>query len=136
MGQTPVVYRDPRDQVEWPANLLIVFAGLSVLGHVGRLLMNLVGFGLGTRFGSAPEAVTHLVAGSMGLIFSLVGLVVAGFIIYAALEMKQLRSYPVCIAAAALAILPGCSPCCCLGIPLGVWTLVVITSPEVRAAFR
>jgi hypothetical protein len=33
-----------------------------------------------------------------------------------------------------LAMIP-CSACCLLGIPLGIWGLVVINNPEVRGAF-
>jgi hypothetical protein len=40
------------------------------------------------------------------------------------------------MAASIIAIIPCFGPCCCLGIPVGIWALVVINKPEVKSAFR
>jgi len=40
------------------------------------------------------------------------------------------------MAAAIVACVPFCSPCVVLGIPFGIWALVVMAKPEVRAAFQ
>ena len=37
--------------------------------------------------------------------------------------------------AAVLALIPVTSVCCVPGIPIGIWALVVLHQPEVRAAF-
>lgn len=38
--------------------------------------------------------------------------------------------------AAILAMIPCVSPCCLLGLPLGIWALIVLLKPEVKAAFQ
>jgi hypothetical protein len=38
--------------------------------------------------------------------------------------------------AAILALVPCTSPCCLAGIPAGIWALVVLAKPEVKAGFH
>lgn len=53
-----------------------------------------------------------------------------------ALKMMKVQSWGLSLAAAILVMLP-CSSCCCLlGIPLGIWVIVLLNKPEVKAAFR
>jgi len=49
--------------------------------------------------------------------------------------MMKLNNYGLCIAASIAALVPCLTPCCCLGLPAGVWALVVLCKPEVKAAF-
>src|SRR5437868_12510427 len=49
-------------------------------------------------------------------------------------HMANLKSYGRAVTGAALAILP-CSVGCFLGLPMGVWALIVLLDPKVRAAF-
>jgi len=39
------------------------------------------------------------------------------------------------VVASILAMVPCISPCCLLGIPIGIWALVVLMKPEVQQAF-
>lgn len=53
-----------------------------------------------------------------------------------ALKMMKVQSWGLALAAAILVMLP-CGSCCCfLGIPLGIWVIVLLNRPEVKAAFR
>jgi tRNA A-37 threonylcarbamoyl transferase component Bud32 len=63
-----------------------------------------------------------------------VGPFVAPFLIMGAVEMMRLRSYRLAVAAAVLALFPW-SPAWILGAPFGIWSLVVLRRPDVRAAF-
>jgi DNA-directed RNA polymerase subunit RPC12/RpoP len=45
---------------------------------------------------------------------------------------KQAR----CPECGAIMFVPGTSPCCLLGLPFGIWALVVLSDIHVRAAFR
>ena len=38
--------------------------------------------------------------------------------------------------AAIVAMIPRISPCCLLGLPFGIWALVVLSNGTVKAAFR
>jgi hypothetical protein len=49
--------------------------------------------------------------------------------------MLHLKNYGLCVAAAIIALVPCTSPCCCLGLPIGIWALVVLTKAEVKTAF-
>jgi hypothetical protein len=69
------------------------------------------------------------------LILSLPYLIINALIFFGALKMKGLQSYGLANTASILALIPCCSPCLCVGIPLGIWSLVVLRKPEVRASF-
>ncbi len=49
--------------------------------------------------------------------------------------MISLRWYPLAIAGSVLATIPMVSPCCLLGLPFGIWSLVVLLQPDVKSAF-
>ena len=74
-------------------------------------------------------------ANSFGAVGNLLGLAFGGVMFYGALQMKDLRNYGLAMAAAIIAIIPCSGPCYCIGIPAGIWALVVINKPEVKAAF-
>ena len=58
-------------------------------------------------------------------------------VIVGAVKMKNLESWGLALTAAILAVIPCISSCCCiLEIPFGIWALVVLNDPAVRAAFR
>ncbi len=56
-------------------------------------------------------------------------------LIVAAAHMRKLEQYPLCVTASILAMLP-VYPWWMIGVPIGIWSLVVVTRPESRLAFR
>ena len=56
-------------------------------------------------------------------------------IILGALKMMRLQSHGWALTASVLALLP-CSPANLLGLAMGIWSLVVLNRPQVKAAFR
>lgn len=50
-------------------------------------------------------------------------------------QMLTLSAKPVCFAAAILSIIPFTNCCCCLGCVFGVWAIIVMNLPDVRAGF-
>lgn len=60
------------------------------------------------------------------------------FIVWGALQMRGLRSYPLAMAAAVLSALPCVfNSCCCVAsVPVGVFAIAVLLKPQVQAAFR
>jgi Flp pilus assembly protein protease CpaA len=136
--QQPVkVVIDPAAQVSSPS------VGLLVTGIIGGILslLGLILNAIGTSVipfveDSLDERYMDLWEGAAGIISSFIGIVVAAFIIYAALKMKELSQYGLCMAASILAIIPCISPCCIIGLPIGIWCLVVLTRPDVKAAFH
>ena len=55
-------------------------------------------------------------------------------VVIGALRMMKLQSHPTVLMAVALALLPW-SPGWIVGLPFGIWALVVLRRPEVMAAF-
>lgn len=62
-------------------------------------------------------------------------LIASGFVLFASIQMRQRRSYALAYAGAVVAAIPCVGPCCLLGIPFGIWALVVLHRPEVRSEF-
>lgn len=139
--QKPVqVVVDPSAQVSGPS------IGLLVTGIVGGifsflgLIMSFLGTSLSSlmadRVEDFDDRYTQIFEGAAGIATSLIGILVAAFIIYAALKMKNLSQYGLCMVASILAMIPCISPCCVIGLPIGIWCLVVLTKPEIKAAFH
>jgi hypothetical protein len=123
--------------VRGPAIGLIVTGILDGFISVGAAAGEIVRFAFKGRgyyggFGRA-EPIVGLgasVTAALALLF------VAGLILIAGMQMSRLRSRELCLVASVLAMIPCTSPCCPVGIPMGLWALLVLNRPEVRAAFR
>lgn len=74
--------------------------------------------------------------GAVGLVLNVIQLLAAGVIIMGALKMKNLESFGLAMTAAILAMIPCISSCCLVGLPIGIWAIVVLNSADVKAAFR
>jgi hypothetical protein len=68
-------------------------------------------------------------------IWGIILLIAAIFVLYGSLKMKQLTNYRTAMAAAVVAMIPLVGPCCFLGIPFGIWAMIVLLKPHVRDAF-
>ena len=136
--QKPVVTTpEASDQVSGPSIGLLITgilgAALSFIGLIASL------FETGIESIKSSEFIggyARIAEGAAGVAFCFVGLLVAGFIIYASLKMKALTQWSLCVAASIIAMIPCISPCCIVGLPIGIWCLVVLTKPEVRASFH
>ena len=124
------------DLVTGPAIGLMVTAGIGMAVQGLGLVMNVLGLGMGAAAGNDPEAAQMMVSGGVGIAAGIVGLGVGVVILMGALKMKKLESFGFSMAAAILAALPCISPCCLVGLPIGIWAVVVLNKPEVKSAFR
>lgn len=70
-----------------------------------------------------------------GIVGSLIGIGAAVFLWVAAGKMSRLESHNLALVAAIVAMVPCVSPCCCLGLPIGIWTVIMLSKPEVKSAF-
>lgn len=127
-----------RDLVNAPAIVLMLVGGLGVL----LTLFNFVtgGYQLSEEWFSDPELakirpmMESMMQGSA--VVDVLSLLISAFVIFAAVQMRKLESWGVAFAGAIIAMVPCIGPCCCLGLPIGIWSLVVLNKPEVRSAFR
>jgi len=137
-GPTPTV--NARQQVEGPAIGLMVAAGLGILWDVVVLSLKLVGVGassLSSEFGDygGYDRYASFMGGGLGIFVSVVSIAISVFVIWAALKMRNLENRTLAVVASILAMIPCFGPCCLVGIPIGIWSLVVLMKPEVQQAF-
>lgn len=57
-------------------------------------------------------------------------------VLMGALRMKVLRSYEFSLIAALLALLPCVTSCCLIGLPFGIWAIIVLRRPAVKGQFK
>ena len=123
---------DPAGRVGAPAIGLMAAGGLSAAVTLIAMAMFAIG---GTAVIADPEARDALPGIGVLLGFCAVKLVLDLLTVYAGWQMRQLRSWGVCMAGSIAAMLP-CSACCILGLPMGIWALIVLLDNEVKQAFN
>jgi len=122
--------------VRGPAIGLIVVAIVGVILQIVSLIMNLAGASFLASSRMPQEAWANMFSGTIGVISGIIGILVSGLILFGAMKMKKLESYGLAMAASIIAMIPCFSPCCVLGLPIGIWALVVLMKPEVKSAFH
>ena len=141
-GTVPVMRAVPASDpvgaelVNGPAVGLIVVAIIGVILQIISLIFNLAGasFLAGSRMPN--EAWANMFSGPAGMASSIVGILVSGVILFGGMKMKKLESYGLAMTASIIAMIPCFSPCCVIGLPIGIWALVVLSKPEVKSAFH
>lgn len=125
------------EQTRLPAIGMYVVCGISIGAWISRFVlrefvMDALVPGVAhlnpgaERFGHGPD-----IAVDVFLVFREI------FIIYAFSRLQTVTSYSVAFAGAIIAVIPCVgSPCCILGMPFGVWALVLLNDPAVKDAFR
>ena len=126
---------NPREMVKLPALMLIVTAGVGAMFCLLMLLLNVLGTGLSALSSEGGQQVFNLLSGGVGIFVDILGIALAGFLVYGALQMKALENYTMAVMASVIAMIPCLSPCCVIGLPAGIWALVILLKPEVKAAF-
>lgn len=131
-----------RQMVSGPATALLVTGIICLILSVIGLVANLTGTGFQPPPGDIPPEMQQFFEimknfqGPVAIVTSFLSIAISGLIMYAGQKMRQLQSYALAVTGAVLAIVPCISPCCCIGIPVGAWVLVVLFKPEVKAAFQ
>ncbi|WP_224241647.1 hypothetical protein [Hyalangium gracile] len=132
-----------REMVSTPAILLMVVGGITVVSALFGIVQNLVGSNEAAMAEmmnnpQIPEGAKSAIAAmSKGGIFSsLFQLALGSVTVFGGLKMKNLESFGLAMAASIIAIIPCIGSCCCIGIPIGIWSLIVLNKPEVKSAFR
>ncbi|MBA4148128.1 MAG: protein kinase [Verrucomicrobia bacterium] len=105
--------------------------GLLIAGVINLLPLVLFMLVIGSAFFRSPDpGITAGIAFVLPLLFSVIG----AFVFWGARSMMQLRSYGLCVAASILAIVT--PPGFLIGLPFGIWSLIVLSRREVREAFE
>ena len=140
-GPVPAAYPDlltyARERVSGPATALIVTGALGLALQLLGLVGNLIALSI-PAMAPDPEMMPFDPAFGPGVNvgFGILGLALAILIIVGAVKMKNLQSYSLAMTSAIVALVPCISPCCCLGLPFGIWALVALSDAQVQAAFQ
>jgi hypothetical protein len=126
--------------VKGPAIALIIVASLGIAYYTFSGVFNL--FTGGTMFhqelpSDLPPQMRNFIENMRGPMAGVISLLVAavnGFVLFGAIKLLRLQNYGLVVAAVIVAMLP-CQCCCLLGLPFGIWALVVLNKPEVKSHF-
>jgi hypothetical protein len=120
------------------AILSIAYSGFSIIWNAfGVPFANLnamEGMNLPAQNVEVMRALQSM-SGTMGIVIGVIQIALAAFVFYGGLKMKALQQHTLCIVASIVSIIPCNCPCCCIGIPIGIWALIVLNKPEVRDYF-
>jgi hypothetical protein len=122
-------------KVKGPAMAIMVIGGLGILACIAGLIWNLFIGGAGALGGNqASDKVGALMTGGIGIASNALGLIVYGMAIFGGLKMSKLESYTMAWVGTVAVALP-CACCCFIGIPIAIWSAVVLMNDEVKNAF-
>ncbi len=132
---------DMLSKVKGPALAMMIIAGITFVLEILSILASL----LGISFLSAGdlsqfegmegmEWLAPLMSGTFTIVMGVFTLIGAALIFYGAMKMKDLQGYGLAMTAAILSLIP-CFSICCIGIPFGIWALVVLLNQDVKNAF-
>ena len=127
------------DMVSGPAIGLIITGILNIIFAAARTAFALVGTGGAMiQHTGNPEFDKMFAAmmGTFGLAAGVIGFLGGILILIAGVKMKKLEAYGLAIAASIIAMIPCLSTCCIVGLPIGIWALVILSKPEVKASFH
>jgi predicted PurR-regulated permease PerM len=153
-GSPEGVIRRAREKVAGPAIGLIITGILSLIGVVIGLVQVFV-IGMGAQFDAQRkqidqdpnmpaaqkaqmkdfmdtyERILGVALPPMYLVAAAVGVIT----IVGGVKMRSLRGRGLAMTGSVLSMIPCFSGCCIVGLPVGIWALVVLNNPEVRAGF-
>jgi hypothetical protein len=114
-----------------PAIFLLTLSVLALAANVISLPFQLAN--INRIDTSTPEGAGRMIGTVIGM--SLVPIFAVAIII-GSICMLRLKGYSGAMTAAICACIPFCSPCVVLGIPFGIWALVLLANPDVKNRFQ
>ena len=126
-----------RERVAAPAIALITSAAVGIVVNLLIIPLTLLGVNTYRDLEQHVPAIRGMsgTLDSLSIVSAVVAILLGGFVIWASLKMKRLESYTMAVAAAMVSLLPCTSPCCVLGLPFGVWAMVVLIDDRVKAGY-
>ena len=128
--------------VKGPAIGLKVTAIIGLVMVALGLVMNMMSlsghpltFGLPQGENPQMQKMFNQIGGGFGILQGVVAAAIGVVVLMGASKMQSLTSYQFAFTAAILAMVPCLSPCCLLGLPFGIWALVVLNKPEIKSQF-
>jgi hypothetical protein len=111
--------------------------GLIITGFLGAGFSLLVTFtGVFENYSKTFKNNTEFASGIATIVICASFVLLAFLGITAGFLMRNFRYYGLCMAGCISMIIPCYNSCCGLGMIFGIWGLIVLLNPEVRAAFK
>ncbi len=130
-GQTPP--SSAGDQLNIPAITLIVLASLMLAYGIFNMVIALAA-GLPAAPQNQPPGVE--IGRAFGFYGAVFGIPIYNLLVLiGSIMMLRRKSYAMAMMAAVMASIPICTPCVILGCPFGIWALVLLMQPPVKATF-
>jgi hypothetical protein len=135
-------------EVRTPAICLLVTAGLNVLLGVYTVIKDLFfPENMDQLMAAMPampdpqaqkmaSSLIHLMTGPVAVGSHILALLLSVVVLVGAIRMLALRNYEFAMVAAILAIIPCATSCCALGLPFGIWALIVLRRPGIKDQFN
>jgi hypothetical protein len=132
------VYGSPADQVNGPGIALIILGALNIVGGIGRAATAIfAGATMGMLGNSADDPAKTFMAAAGALSVAHAAMLFLGglLILFGGIKMRSLQAYGLCMTASIVAMIPCLFPCCIVGLPIGIWAIVVLSKQEVKTLF-
>jgi hypothetical protein len=133
---------DAQRLVNGPGIALMVVGFISILAALAGAASNIIQMVSGNITELPPEIppqmrqIVQSTSGPVGLVMNFLGVALGGFTVFASMKMRKLESFGLVMTATILSMIPCTSGCCCVGLPVGIWILIVLMKPEVKSAFH
>ena len=120
------------------AIFLFVITGFSVVHHLFVGISTVVVLAMdpaamqGMNGPQGAEQIGQVVGGLAG---GSIGIVMDILVILGAYNLMNLKKYSMAMTGAVIACIPCCGPCFVLGIPFGIWALVLLKNTEIKPHF-
>lgn len=143
---------DPKSRVAAPAIALAVIGGLALASGLINIAQSVNNYLNPAAFAAQMEElkqqldedsqfidvidqVIALSTSPITIILNVIGFLAGVPTLLGGLQMYKLRHWPLAITGAITAMLP-IGSCFCVGLPIGIWALVVLLNQDVRQAFK
>lgn len=117
-----------RSEVLWPAAGMITISAINLLLGLVLITYGISEIDVAQTPHEKTLALRSLIQGPIALVSSVVMLL-------GGVSMLKLKRHGLATTSAVLAMVPCTSPCCIIGLPIGVWAMVVLTKTDVKRAF-
>ena len=122
-----------KQSVRVPAYGLIVLSIVAVL--IDLAILQHAWFDDWDKINAYSQPGTGLIVNIAGIAANTILLFVHLFIIFGSIQMLRLNAFSTARLAAVVSVIPFCSPIVVIGIPFGVWALIIMSDSLVRDAF-
>lgn len=126
-------------KVKVPAIALIVLGVLGIMFLIFDFVSRMINISNGTVMviGDQPGAAEGAMIGAwIGAGVDVIAVICQVVVIMGAVGMLKMKNHGLAKTACIISLVPCISACCVVGIPFGIWGLVVLNDPVVKSAFR